>query len=64
MMWIRNEILALFCEYNLPAEVARRLTDPGGDFNYADLVTFTRLVTFNDLREAGLQVAPHDNVNL
>ena len=31
--------------------------DPEGDYDYSDLVSFVRVVTFEDLRAAGLKVA-------
>ena len=53
-----KEILALFRERGLPEAVAEQLTDPCGECAYRDLVTFARLVTFEDLIGAGLQRAP------
>jgi hypothetical protein len=34
----------------------RWLTDPDGKYDYSDLVSFAQLVTFEDLRAAGLKV--------
>merc|ERR1719335_418815 len=53
----RREIVALFEDLNLSSEAAHRLTDPDGEYDYSDLVSFAQLVTFDDLRAAGLKVA-------
>jgi hypothetical protein len=42
----------------------RWLTDPDGKYDYADLVSFAQLVTFEDLRAAGLKVAVGFNEQL
>ncbi len=41
---------------NLPIEAARILIGPNGDYGYSDFVQFVNLVTFEDLRAAGLKV--------
>eukprot|EP00747_Dinoflagellata_sp_TGD_P195444 gnl/TRDRNA2_/TRDRNA2_64115_c1_seq1.p1 gnl/TRDRNA2_/TRDRNA2_64115_c1~~gnl/TRDRNA2_/TRDRNA2_64115_c1_seq1.p1 ORF type:complete len:245 (+),score=21.49 gnl/TRDRNA2_/TRDRNA2_64115_c1_seq1:108-737(+) len=53
----RREIITIFENLNLPIEVAHRLTDPDGEYDYSDLVSFAQFVTFEDLRAAGLKVA-------
>lgn len=49
--------MQLFHEHGLPQVAAEQLVDPNGDFDYADLVSFVQVVTFEDLRAVGLKVA-------